>query len=241
MVDILGLYYREFYARPSAAIPVAPTYVNGSVLSDVAGFAVTLPASIATNDILILAVETANQAVSITNSAGGTWTEVTGSPIGTGTAGAAVATRVTVFWSRYNGTQTAPTISDSGDHQLAIMTAWRGCPTAIDPFDGTPAGTTDNTADNQSVTSAITTTQKNSLVVHHVALDLETTGVSSWSNGNLTGLAENIQGSSAAGNDGRLEVASGVKVEPGDTGATTATLSDSLAIDAHFTFALKGV
>ena len=37
------------------------------------------------------------------------------------------STRGTVFWSRYNGTQTAPTTSDSGTSQVGFIAAFRGC------------------------------------------------------------------------------------------------------------------
>ncbi|MCJ7792121.1 MAG: agmatine deiminase family protein, partial [Dehalococcoidia bacterium] len=72
-----------------------------------------LPSGIAAGDILLLAIETANEGAStITNQNGGAWTQVAGSPQSTG------GTRLTVFWDRYNGTQGAPTVSDVGDHQI---------------------------------------------------------------------------------------------------------------------------
>lgn len=88
-----------------------PTYVASGAIADLTGpGTVALPAGIQVNDILVLEIETANQVVTITNQNGGAWTEVTDSPQGTGTAGGTTATRLTVFWSRYNGTQGAPTI-----------------------------------------------------------------------------------------------------------------------------------
>ncbi len=103
----------NFYITVATAS--APTYVAaGSVSSGTGAITPALPGSLATNDILLLFLETANQAISISNQNGGTWTQVTNSPQGVGTAGGTSATRLTVFWSRYNGTQGAPTTTDSG-------------------------------------------------------------------------------------------------------------------------------
>ena len=84
----------------------APTFVSASTVSSGTG-AITpaLPGSMAAGDIILLFVETANQTASISNQNGGTWTQVTSSPQGTGTAASTSATRLTAFWSRYNGTQ----------------------------------------------------------------------------------------------------------------------------------------
>ena len=54
---------------------VMPTFVAaGSVASGTGAITPALPANIATGDILLLFLETANQAISITNQNGGTWT-----------------------------------------------------------------------------------------------------------------------------------------------------------------------
>ena len=82
-----------------------PTYVAaGAVASGTGAISPALPSGIQTNDILLLFLETANQTISISNQNGGTWTQVTNSPQGTGTGGSSGSTALTVFWSRYNGT-----------------------------------------------------------------------------------------------------------------------------------------
>jgi hypothetical protein len=83
-----------------------PTFVGaGTSTGNAAAITPSLPSGIQTNDILILFVETANQSIIISNQNGGTWTQITDSPQGTGTAGGTSATRLTAFWSRYNGVQ----------------------------------------------------------------------------------------------------------------------------------------
>jgi hypothetical protein len=173
-----------------------------------------------------LFVETANQASSISNQNGGTWAEVTGSPQGYGTAVASDAVRLTVFWSRYNGTQGAPTVSDSGDHQQGRIVAIRGAATSGNPWDVT-AGGTESTVDTSGAIPGATTTVANTLVVTAIATSLpdasSTANFSAWANANLTSVTERTDNASKAGNGGGLAVATGEKATAGAYGSTAVT------------------
>ena len=204
-----------------------PTFVAaGAVAANAAAITPALPAGIASNDILLLFLETANEAISIANQNGGTWTEVTNSPQGTGSGAGSGATRLTVFWSRYNGTQGAPTTSDSGNHQLGRVVALRGCATSGNPWDVT-AGGVDATVDTSGAIPGATTTVANTLVVAALATALPdadgTADFSAWTNANLTSLAERTDNTSSAGNGGGLGITTGVKATAGAYGATTVT------------------
>lgn len=178
-----------------------------------------------TGDILLLFVETANQACSISNPNGGTWTSVS-SPQGTGTAGGTSATRLTAFWSRFNGTQGAPTVSDSGNHQLGRMIAIRGATATGNPWDVIASGI-EATSDKSGSIPGATTTVANTLVVTAVAGSLPdangTAEFSGWSNANLTSLTERTDNSVTAGNGGALGIATGVKATAGAYGSTAVT------------------
>jgi len=211
---------------PSLAAP--PTFVAaGNVASGTGTISPALPAGIAANDILLLFVETANQACSITNQNGGTWTQVSGSPQGTGTAGGTAATRLTAFWSRYNGTQGAPTVSDSGNHTLGRMIAIRGAGTSGDPCDVT-AGGVEATSDTSGSIPGATTTVADTLVVAAIATSLpdasSTAKFSGWTNSDLSSLTERTDNSVNAGNGGGLAIATGGKATAGAYGATAVTL-----------------
>jgi T5SS/PEP-CTERM-associated repeat protein len=206
-----------------------PTFVAaGSVASGTGAITPALPSGIAANDILLLFLETANEAISISNQNGGTWAAVTNSPQGTGTAGGTSATRLTVFWSRYNGTQGAPTTSDSGNHQLGRMIAVRGAVTSGNPWDVT-AGGVEATADTSGSIPGATTTVGNTLVVTAIAASLpdssSTARFSAWTNANLTSLTERTDNSVSAGNGGGLGVATGIKATAGAYGNTAVTLA----------------
>ncbi|HBG25625.1 MAG: hypothetical protein A2Y10_01230 [Planctomycetes bacterium GWF2_41_51] len=206
--------------------PNPPTFVAaGAAAHNTVGITPALPAGIATNDILLLFVETYNQAISIANQNGGTWTQVTNSPQGT------TGTRLTAFWSRYNGTQGAPTTSDSGDHQIGRIIAIQGATTSGNPCDVT-AGVVESTSDTSGSIPGTTTTVANTLVVLAVATSLpdsnyDNNRFSSWTNANLTSLTERVDCSRNSGNGGGLGIATGIKVTSGAYGNTAVTLATS--------------
>jgi len=219
-----------------------PTFVAaGAVAYGTGAITPALPAGLASNDILLLFLETANEAISIANQNGGTWTEVANSPQGTGTAGASDATRLTVFWSRYNGTQGAPTTSDSGNHQIGRIIAIRGVATSGDPWDVT-AGGVEATADTSGAIPGATTTVDNALVVAAIATALPdsngTSNFSAWANGDLTNVTEQTDDTRNSGNGGGLATATGEKDTAGAYGDTTVTVGTASA-KAMMSIALK--
>jgi len=197
----------------------APTIVGvGAAAASTGTITPSLPSGLQSNDILLLFVETANQAASISNQNGGTWAVVTGSGAGTGTAGGTDGARLTVFWSRYNGTQGAPTVDDSGDHQLATMMAIRGAVATGNPWEVVKTDI-DTYTDNGGWSTGGTTTRNNDLVVIGDAGALaNTTGTNNynyWSNGDLASFSEVIDNSTVVGNGGSIGVAAGVLITAG--------------------------
>ena len=197
-----------------------------------------LPAGIQANDILLLFVETANQSPTIYNANGGTWTAVDKSPVGTGTAGNTNATALTVFWSRYNGTQTAPTLSTSTgtSNELAIILGFRGCVTSGNPWDVT-ATNTDATATTSASIAGATTINPNDLVVAAIATAWPkaagAANLSGWANGDLSSITERSDNTARAGSSGPggggLGTATGGKAVAGAYGSTTVTLATASA------------
>ena len=219
-----------------------PVFVAaGAVASSIQAITPALPSGIAVNDILLLSLETANELISITNQNGGTWTAVTNSPQGTGTAAGTSATRLTVFWSRYNGTQGAPTTSDSGNHQSGRIIAVRGATTSGNPWDVT-AGGIEATADTSGAIPGATTTVNNTLIVAAIATALPdatgTANFSAWANGNLTEVTERTDNTTNAGNGGGLGIATGKKSTAGAYGNTTVTVGTA-AYKGMMSIALK--
>lgn len=220
---------------------MAITFVNaGAVTGGISTVAIPLPASLVSGDILLLWVETENQAVTVSNQNGGTWTEVTTtSPQGTGTAGGPGGTRLTCFWSRYNGTQGNPTVSDSGDHQRGVIVAYRGCIGSGDPWD-VKAGDVLASASTTVTIPGATTTTDGCMAAFGVAntTDSSVTQMSSFTNANLTSVSHRAGANSTTANGGGLNVGDGLKATAGAIGNTTGTLVTS-SVQGRIMVALK--
>lgn len=214
-----------------------PTFVNvGTSQSAATAITPGMPASVLANDILLLFIETADQAITVS---GGTetWTEVTGSPVSV-----AGLTRLTVFWARASqDAPTSPTTSDSGDHQTGRIMAVRGCVTSGNPWDVTSTGT-EAVSDTSGSITGLTTTVQDCLVVAAMAVDAPTangtTNFSAWANTDLANVTERIDNTSNQGNGGGIGAATGDRAVPGTVGATTVTLANA-AQKAFMTIALK--
>lgn len=216
-----------------------PTFVAAGAEDGAIG-AITpvLPAGLNTNDILLLFIETANEVITIPTPNGGTWTEVASSPQGTG----ALGTRLTVFWSRYNGTQGDPTSSDSGNHQVGHIEAYRGVRTSGDPWNIT-SGNVDTTGPATLTVGGATTTVDNCLVVIAVADDWDntsTTRYTNWVNADLASVTERWDSGVASGNGGGVGVATGEKASQGAYGNTTVDQNAAITLNGYMTIALEG-
>lgn len=239
---VASLFMHEGWYSPRSLHAAVPTFVAaGTVTSNAAAITPAMPSGVQANDILLLFLETANQAITVS---GGTetWSQVTNSPQSTGTAAGADGTRLTVFWARASqASPTSPTTSDSGDHQLGRIIAVRGCITTGNPWDIT-AGSVEATSDTTVSFPTVTTTMDDTLVVLAMAGSLPdatgTANFSAWTNSNLSSITERTDNTVTAGNGAALGVATGVKTTAGATGASTATLAQS-ANKAMMTIALR--
>lgn len=227
-------------SQPSTSIP---TFVAaGTVASGTATVSPGMPAGIATNDILLMFAESANEAISISASGGGTWTEDSNSPQGTGTAAGTSATRLAVYWSRYDGSQTAPTLADSGNHTVGRILAFRGCIASGSPFD-VSAGATDGTSNTSGSVPGATTTTDNCLIVGAIANSFDpaandTAEFSGWTNGALSSVTELTDDGRSAGNGGCIGTFSGGLASHGTYGSTSVTLANA-GVKASWSGALK--
>lgn len=191
----------------------------------------TLPGTHAVNDILVLVIQTSNQ--DFTTPAG--YTQL-GPKNGIGTSAAAGATKLCVYWKRDNGSESAPTLSDSGDHTYGMMFAIRDAATTGDPFrilgqswkfTASTTGTGDSGA----------TRQNNCLIVNIFAHALDQAGAagSSPTNASLTSVTENFDDATTDGTGGGIYVMSGVLATAGDVAASTVTWSGS-TVDVSTSF-----
>lgn len=191
--------------------------------------------SATTNDLLLLFVESANQAV-VTPTG---YAIVPGSPQSTGAAGLAGGVMLSVFWKIHSGTEASVAVADSGDHTTAVLASYSGVNTGT-PFSVT-AGSVQATATTAMVWPAVTTTQPDAFIILACAqdTDLASTATSSTAvNAGLTGLVENFDQTVIAGAGGGLVLMSATQTVAGSTGTTTSTGSTAVT-HAYLTIALK--
>lgn len=213
-----------------------PTFTaQGAIARGTGAITPAIPASAVTGDIFLLFVETgggtAGADPSITDPAGGAWTAI-GSSIHAGTTPETDPyTKLMVFWSRYNGTQTDPSVSDTGNHQTARILGFRGVRAYGNPYNITSTDT-EAASDTSGSVAGATTTVNDCLVVIAITSSADpaangTAGFSSWTNADLANVTERSDMQSTTGTGGDLGVATGEKATAGAYGATTVTLADA--------------
>jgi hypothetical protein len=211
----------------------------GAVGGTAAGVSTVQPAwpTHATDDIGLLFVQSANQVISLSDAQG--FVQVPDSPQGTGTADTAGSTRLAVYWCRAtSGAMAAPTVADSGDHQIAYIMTFTGCIATGNPYDVTAGDT--GASDTAVSIPGDTTTVADCLIVAACAhgLDVGTAQFSAWANADLANVAERRDQSNQTGHGGGIGVATGEKATAGAYGVTTATLA-SASLQARMSIALK--
>jgi hypothetical protein len=201
-----------------------PTIVSvGTEFSGTGVPTATLPGTHATNDILVLALQSSNEA----NVTVAGYTQL-GPQGGSGAAAAAGSTKLSLFWKRDGGSEAAPTIPDTGDHTYGVMFAVRGCPTSGDPFHF--LGNLCKMAASTTGTSPKGgTTVDNCLIVDVFghAIDSATAQGSSPTNADLSSVTEQFDDGTTDGTGGGIYVMSGTKAAAGPIAASTVTWGSS--------------
>jgi len=217
--------------------PTAPTIVSvGAEFTSTGVPTATLPGTHALNDILVLVIQQSNQA---DYAAPAGYTRL-GPQNGIGVAVTAGSTKLCIFWKRDGGSESAPTLTDSGDHTYGVMLAVRGCPTVGDPFRMLGqawkfTASTTGTADMGTVR------HDNALVVNIFAHALDQAGAagSSPTNASLTSVTEQFDDSTTDGTGGGIYIMSGILAKAGEVAASTVTWSGS-TVDVSTTIAFIG-
>lgn len=211
---------------------VLPTFVAAGISATGTGdITPGLPAGGAADDILLLFVQSNNQAV--TAPAG--YAQL-GPQVGTGTAAVAGGTRLATFWKRHvGGAEAAPTVTDTGDHTLGQIMAIRGCTASGNPFVSIGQGRK-VTASTTGTAIAGATHLANCLVVNAFAHSLDSASAvfSAFTNADLTSVTERIDVATADGNGGGIGVSTGSKVAAGSFTATTVTETSTTDVSTTF-------
>lgn len=183
---------------------------------------VPMPAGTASGNLLILWLQTANEAVS--TPAG--WTALPATPYGQGTAGAAGAARLTGFYKIAGGSESDVTVTNPGDHVIGVVHRYENVNTGS-PFD-TSSGNGGNTSSGMAFPN-ITTTVDECLIINAAAhgIDTNSPSFSGQTNANLVDLTKRTDVSSDTAHGGGIVVITGAKMVAGAVGSTTGSFSGS--------------
>lgn len=204
--------------------PTVPTIIVGAEFSGTGVPTATLPAGHTTNDILLLLLQSSNES-NITAPAG---YQQLGPQNAIGAAATAGTTKLSIFWKRHSGSESAPTIPDTGDHTYGVMLAVRGCITTGDPFhflgnawEFTTSTTGTGPRGRTSVDDCLV------LTIFGHGIDNASAQASSPTNSSLSSVTEQFDDGTTDGTGGGICVVSGVKEEAGEVTATTVTWANT--------------
>jgi hypothetical protein len=234
----------------------APTFRAASTIASGTGsVTITYPTGYAANDILVLALEGANQsnAQAHTNLTNNNWIRVANTNTVFGTAAAAQAVKLDIWWRRVtSNTNTAVSIVDFGDHTMTVMVAYSNCVTTGDPWDtGTAAGmnVVVGTAVAQVTFSNITTSAANTLVLNWITRPTDSAAafinasplvIVTSPSGDETGITERVDGGTTSGGGGQVGLIEFRKPSAGLTGNLRINLATTNTA-TMWTGALRGI
>jgi len=208
-----------------------------TVASGTTSVTANMPATREANRILVAFLESANQAISVSNGNGLTWEE-TYAQQGTGTAGGTAATRLAAYWARDDGTSGAPTFAcTSGNHVCVSIAAFVGCVESGSPIHVSYGSVKTPASTSVSIPGGTTTVDK-CLIVAAASKQTDSAAAqfSGFGNSSLGGVTKIIDGGTTTGNGGGYAVATGTLATAGTFNATTATGPSST--NGNISFAL---
>jgi hypothetical protein len=216
---------------------VPPTIVAvGAVASSASAITPALPASIAAADILVTVAECEGVTTPGAYTLPSGWAHITGSPVLQSTN-----TRLWVIWQRWDGVAAAPSLGDSGDHNVGRMIAIRGCPTTGNPWDSVGVAT-EAVSDTSAIWPGIpNVTTPDTLILEIIATGADvssTAQLGALTNANYSSITEQMDDWILTGNGGGIGMVSATFAGPGATGQSTATMATA-STKALMTVAFK--
>ena len=189
--------------------------IKGAFTSGTGALNVPVPTGYEINDLLLLFITSANQA--ITTPSG--WTQIGDSTSGNqafGTAAAISGVRFGVYYkyASYNGNEASVAVADTGDFTAAIMLAYRGVDVATSYNGGTNSFAAITTAGTAVSFPTTTTNYDGCMVIYALGLNRDTTATtnaSAWAASSLASITEVADAVTASGNGGGFAIANGIK------------------------------
>lgn len=147
-----------------------------------------------------------------------------------------------VFWKRAVGGDSAPVVTDSGDHTTCAVHQFRGVRTTGNPWNVTAGGNDSNANDTSASIPGATTTAADCLVVLVQGTSnnaTATTNCGAATNADLANITERFDSSNTQGLGGGHCIITGEKAASGSYAASTLTMG-ATTFKAAFSIALEG-
>lgn len=220
--------------QEALAAPSSPTWVGAGTPGNTATpnpiTTLGLPSGRQSGDLLLLLVQNDNA-----DSSGGDnpadnaysgWTLVGRQPT---TSSGASSARITVYRAWSQDISSAPTIADTGNHQSAVIVAYRGVNTS-NPINATAAGLNNTAASSVVMNVGVTTTVDNCRVLYLLTNNSDSVGTDWVTFDTYSGLtdvrfsnSERFNQKWNAGSGGGLAVVDGLRSSAGATGTVSGT------------------
>lgn len=199
------------------------------------------PPSHAIGDYAIWALQTSNESATPVTDAQG-FEEIAFCTIGSGVAGAAGSTRITLLGCFASSTAMPSPSATVPDHQIGRITTLRNTYNVGAPWD--QAASSVSTAATSTAVSVPggTTTLNNCLLCIWIGNGIDSAGsqVSAQANASLAAVTERFDSNSSAGNGGGVCLTTGTLDVAGVYGATTATLA-ATSVQALIALVIKPI
>lgn len=204
-------------------IAAAPTFfAAGNPASSTSTIQPAFPADTVAGQLAIALFEcVATETVTLDNPA---WVEVENSPQASPTT--SLPSKLTMFWTRLEGSDVAPSTNDPGNHITGQILVFDGVVATGDPWDVTAGDAVEEPASGVVSIPGATTTRIQTLVVAACSQgrDLDSTALfNNWTNASLESITEIADICTTQGNGGGFGAACGVKATAGAYDATTTT------------------
>jgi hypothetical protein len=199
---------------------LTPVVVTAGTMGAATGSqAISITSAALPGDLLLLAVETANEPITAPEG----WDEIVS--VGVGAPGGD-GTRLQIFWREMSLGLTTVTLEDAGDHTMGRVIVVNGAElSSIDASIATSADA-DVTAVSCDASNAELPQSLMILIVANGA-DVSGANISGQANAELAGISERGDNNSATGNGGGLSVTTGARAAAGSGGTWTATLANA--------------
>lgn len=226
-----------------------PTFIANGASTVTAGTGTctpTMPGSIVANDILILVAcgEGDDEGVGIALTTANGFASVIAEQDGADNDALEEdpESNCEVFWKRAVGGDSAPVVTDSGDHTTCAVHQFRGTKKTGNPWNASAGGNDSNANDTSANIPGATTTADNCLVVLIQSTSNNATSTANCgavTNANLANITERFDSSNTSGLGGGHCIITGELATQGTYATSTLTMG-ATTFKAAFSIALEG-